>query len=63
VAGLGAGVVEAIIIVAPVDTVKLKTIELNMPFIAGMKLIMRTEGIGGIYQGAAATALKQGSNQ
>lgn len=62
-AGLGAGVCEAIIIVAPVETVKTKCIETNMPFIKGFKHIVTTEGIGGIYQGAAATAMKQGSNQ
>lgn len=63
VAGLGAGVCEAIIIVAPVETVKTKCIELNMPFISGLRHILKTEGIAGVYQGAAATALKQGSNQ
>jgi solute carrier family 25 citrate transporter 1 len=63
VAGLGAGVTEAIVIVAPVETVKTKCIEMNMPFISGMKHILATEGIKGIYQGAAATAMKQGSNQ
>lgn len=63
VAGLGAGVSEALIIVAPVETVKTKCIELNMPFVKGFRHILATEGIGGIYQGAAATALKQGSNQ
>lgn len=63
VAGLGAGVMEAIVIVAPVETIKTKTIELNKPFIEGMKYIISTQGIGGIYQGAVATALKQGSNQ
>lgn len=63
VAGLGAGVAEAIIIVAPVETVKTKCIELNKPFISGFTHIIKTEGIGGIYQGAAATAMKQGSNQ
>lgn len=63
IAGLGAGVCEAIIIVAPVETVKTKCIETNMPFIKGFKHILSTEGIGGVYQGAAATALKQGSNQ
>lgn len=62
-AGLGAGVSEALIIVAPVETVKTKCIELNMPFVSGFKHILAMEGIGGIYQGAAATALKQGSNQ
>lgn len=63
VAGLGAGVSEAIIIVAPVETVKTKCIELNMPFISGFKHILKTDGLKGVYQGAAATALKQGSNQ
>mmetsp|Transcript_1345 Transcript_1345/g.1815 ORF Transcript_1345/g.1815 Transcript_1345/m.1815 type:complete len:295 (+) Transcript_1345:73-957(+) len=62
-AGLGAGVTEALVIVAPVETVKTQCIELNMPFIAGFKHIVATQGIGGIYQGAFATALKQGSNQ
>lgn len=63
VAGLGAGVAEALIIVAPVETVKTKCIELNMPFVNGFKHILATEGINGIYLGAAATAMKQGSNQ
>jgi len=63
VAGLGAGVSEALIIVAPVETVKTKCIELNMPFVKGFKHIIATEGIHGIYLGAAATAMKQGSNQ
>ena len=63
IAGLGAGVSEALIIVAPVETVKTKCIELNMPFINGFKHIISTEGFAGIYQGAAATAMKQGSNQ
>ena len=63
VSGLGAGVAEALIIVAPVETVKTKCIELNQPFVTGMKHILKTEGISGIYQGAVATAMKQGSNQ
>jgi solute carrier family 25 citrate transporter 1 len=63
IAGLGAGVAEALIIVAPVETVKTKCIELNMPFVQGFKHILSTEGMGGVYQGAGATALKQGSNQ
>ena len=63
VAGLGAGVSEALVIVAPVETIKTKFIETNSPFVAGLRHILKTEGLGGIYQGAAATALKQGSNQ
>lgn len=63
VAGLGAGVTEAFVIVAPVETVKTKCIELNMSFSQGLKHIIKTEGVGGVYQGAIATAMKQGSNQ
>lgn len=63
VAGLGAGVSEALVIVAPVETVKTRCIELNMPFLQGLKHILSTQGLGGVYQGAFATALKQGSNQ
>eukprot|EP00546_Thalassionema_frauenfeldii_P019093 CAMPEP_0178896398 /NCGR_PEP_ID=MMETSP0786-20121207/1145_1 /TAXON_ID=186022 /ORGANISM="Thalassionema frauenfeldii, Strain CCMP 1798" /LENGTH=279 /DNA_ID=CAMNT_0020566785 /DNA_START=260 /DNA_END=1099 /DNA_ORIENTATION=+ len=62
VAGLAAGVSEALIIVAPVETVKTKCIELNKSFLGGLNHIVKTEGIGGVYQGAVATALKQGSN-
>ena len=62
-AGLGAGVCEALIIVAPVETVKTKCIELNMSFLGGFQHILKTQGIGGVYQGSIATALKQGSNQ
>lgn len=52
-----------VVIVAPVETVKTKCIEMNKPFIEGFKYILANEGFGGIYQGAAATAMKQGTNQ
>lgn len=63
VAGLGAGVAEALVIAAPVETIKTKCIELNEPFVDGLKHILKTEGISGIYKGATPTAMKQGSNQ
>jgi solute carrier family 25 citrate transporter 1 len=53
VAGLGAGVAEALAVVAPVETVKTKVIELNKPFVEGFKYIIQTEGIGGVYQGVS----------
>jgi solute carrier family 25 citrate transporter 1 len=55
VAGLGAGVTEALVIVAPVETVKTKVIELNMSFVKGLKHIIKTEGFGGIYQGVGSS--------
>jgi len=62
IAGLGAGVVEALLVTAPVETVKTKVIELNMSFLKGLRHIIKTEGFGGVYKGAIATAMKQGSN-
>jgi len=53
VAGLGAGVSEAVLIVTPVETVKTKVIELNMPFLEGLKHIIKTQGFGGVYQGVS----------
>ena len=52
-AGLGAGVAEALIIVAPVETVKTKVIELNMAFLPGFKHILQTQGLSGVYQGVS----------
>jgi solute carrier family 25 citrate transporter 1 len=60
-AGLAAGIVEALVIVAPVETIKTKCIELNMSFLRGMEEILVMEGISGIYRGVWATVLKQGS--
>jgi hypothetical protein len=45
----------ALAIVAPVETVKTKVIELNQPFLTGLKHILKTEGIGGVYKGASKT--------
>ncbi|CAM9267509.1 unnamed protein product [Phaeothamnion confervicola] len=62
-AGAGAGAIEAVVAVAPIETVKTKCIQANMPFVKGLKHILATEGIRGVYQGVTATILKQASNQ
>ncbi len=62
-AGMGAGIVEAVVAVTPIDTIKTKLIESNKSTIEGVRYIVRTSGIKGIYQGVFATMLKQGSNQ
>ncbi|CAM9095513.1 unnamed protein product [Chrysoparadoxa australica] len=63
-AGAGAGVVEAIIAVTPVETVKTKAIQQgNMSFATCMKHILKNEGPAGLYQGVGATIMKQASNQ
>jgi len=53
VAGLGAGVVEALLVTAPVETVKTKVIELNMSFLKGLRHIIKTEGFSGVYKGVS----------
>ena len=61
-AGLAAGAFEALLVVVPVETVKTKCIQLNMPFLQGLKKIIHMEGLFGVYRGVLATVLKQSSN-
>jgi solute carrier family 25 citrate transporter 1 len=68
--GLGAGVSEAILAVTPMETVKVKFINdqrLEKPrfkgFFHGTSIIIKEQGISGVYQGLMPTILKQGTNQ
>ncbi|XP_036381201.1 tricarboxylate transport protein A, mitochondrial [Megalops cyprinoides] len=68
--GLGAGVAEAVLVVCPMETVKVKFIHDQCSlqpryrgFFHGVREIVREQGIRGTYQGLTATVLKQGSNQ
>ncbi|XP_043846451.1 tricarboxylate transport protein, mitochondrial-like [Dromiciops gliroides] len=68
--GLGAGATEAIVIVCPLETIKVKFIHNQTSgnaryqgFIHGIREIVREQGLQGIYQGLTATIVKQGSNQ
>ena len=62
IAGLLAGITEAVLIVTPQDTIKTKLINLDMAMVPGIKHIMATEGVGGLYKGLTSTCLKQGGN-
>lgn len=69
-AGLGAGVCEAVLAVTPMETIKVKFINdrrsANPQYkglIHGVGKIASTEGLHGLYKGLTATVLKQGSNQ
>jgi solute carrier family 25 citrate transporter 1 len=69
-AGLGAGVTEAVLVVCPAETLKVKFIhDQNSAtpkyrgFFHGAATIVKQEGFGGIYKGLVPTVLKQGSNQ
>ncbi|XP_061673807.1 LOW QUALITY PROTEIN: tricarboxylate transport protein B, mitochondrial [Syngnathoides biaculeatus] len=68
--GLGAGVMEAVLVVCPMETIKVKFIHDQTSanpkyrgFYHGIREIVRAQGLRGTYQGLTATVLKQGSNQ
>jgi len=68
--GLGAGVSEAILVVTPMETVKVKFIADQRSanpqfkgFSHGLKMIVAKEGLAGTYKGITPTIMKQGSNQ
>lgn len=68
--GLGAGISEAILVVTPMETIKVKFIhDQNSAtpkfkgFYHGVGEIIKQQGIRGIYQGLTATMMKQGTNQ
>ncbi|XP_040052131.2 tricarboxylate transport protein B, mitochondrial [Gasterosteus aculeatus] len=68
--GLGAGILEAVVVVCPMETVKVKFIHDQTSanpkykgFFHGVREIIKAQGIRGTYQGLTATVLKQGSNQ
>ena len=61
--GMAAGALEAVFAVTPMDTLKVKLIDLNMGLLDGAKHIVRTEGVIGLYAGVVPSILKQSSNQ
>lgn len=69
-AGLCAGISEAILAVTPMETVKVKFINDQRSgnprfrgFFHGVSLIVKEHGFKGVYQGLVPTIMKQGSNQ
>ncbi|KAF8928592.1 hypothetical protein BGZ58_009553 [Dissophora ornata] len=68
-AGLGAGMTEAILVVTPTETIKTKLIHdgnLAQPqyrgLVHGVKSIVQAEGLGGIYRGVIPVMARQGAN-
>ncbi|BEI86108.1 hypothetical protein CcaverHIS002_0603950 [Cutaneotrichosporon cavernicola] len=68
-AGLCAGMMEAVIAVTPSETIKTKMIEdskRNVPHykgtMDGVRKIVAEEGIGGLYRGVGPVMLRQGAN-
>uniref|UniRef100_H2YP04 Citrate transport protein n=1 Tax=Ciona savignyi TaxID=51511 RepID=H2YP04_CIOSA len=68
--GLGAGLAEAVLVVCPMETIKVKFIHDQTSakprfqgFFRGVVQIVKEQGLKGTYQGLTATMMKQGSNQ
>ncbi|KAF9577637.1 hypothetical protein BGW38_007030 [Lunasporangiospora selenospora] len=68
-AGLGAGMTEAILVVTPTETIKTKLIhDGNQPnpkyrgLVHGVRSIVQAEGFGGIYRGVVPVMARQGAN-
>ncbi|BHF60385.1 hypothetical protein SprV_0100335000 [Sparganum proliferum] len=68
--GMGAGVCEAILVVTPMETVKVKFINDQTSanphyrgFFHGVRTISKEYGISGLYKGVTPTIFKQGTNQ
>jgi solute carrier family 25 citrate transporter 1 len=62
-AGVGAGVLESVLVVAPMETVKTRLINSGKGLMDGAQFIMAKEGLGGFYKGVSATIAKSASNQ
>jgi len=69
-AGLTAGVIEAVAVVTPMETIKVKLIHDQLSpnpkyrgFFHGVTSIAKEQGLSGCYKGLFPTILKQGSNQ
>lgn len=67
-AGLGAGICEAVLAVTPMETVKVKFINDQRSanpqfkgFFHGVRTIVAQEGLLGCYKGVTATIIKQGT--
>eukprot|EP00943_MAST-04B_sp_MAST-4B-sp1_P006814 g6814.t1 len=62
-AGILAGATEALLVVVPQETVKIKLIELNLGFRSGLQRILQNGGISSLYEGFMPTVIKQSTNQ
>lgn len=63
IAGVSAGVMESIIVVTPMETVKTRLVESGKGLTDGIKYVVAKDGVNGLYKGLGATMMKSSSNQ
>lgn len=63
VAGICAGVIEAVFVVTPVETIKTRLVDSGMGIVGTAGYVLKRDGISGIYKGVGATIMKSASNQ
>lgn len=62
-AGIFAGVIEAIFVVTPVETIKTRLVDSGRGIFGTAALVLQRDGVSGIYKGVGATIMKSASNQ
>eukprot|EP00939_MAST-03C_sp_MAST-3C-sp1_P001693 g1693.t1 len=62
-AGISAGVMESIVVVTPMETVKTRLVDSGKGIVDGVRYVVAKHGIGGLYKGLFPTMSKSCSNQ
>lgn len=63
IAGVNAGILESILIVTPMETVKTVLVDSKQGLVSGVRQVLQRDGIRGLYKGVIPTAAKSASNQ
>jgi solute carrier family 25 citrate transporter 1 len=63
IAGICAGILESVVIVTPMETVKTVLVDSKMGLVGGVREVLKKDGPKGLYKGVYATMLKSASNQ
>lgn len=62
-AGVSAGIVESVLVVTPMETVKTKLIDSKKGLLEGVRHVVKHQGVSGLYSGLVPTIAKSASNQ
>ena len=62
-AGITAGLLESVCVVTPMETVKTVLVDSKQGIIRGVSMVIKKDGISGLYKGLLPTAAKSASNQ